>query len=575
MADAATGKLGTVGEVENLPDADEIYARAPAENFSVASLVLGRDDARHLTAIYGYARLVDQIGDAVAGRPLARLDAFEADLARVFDRRPPEHPLLRALAPTVRELDLPRGPFDRLIEANRRDQEVAAYATFDELVGYCDLSANPVGELVLHVFGAATPDRIALSDRVCTALQLAEHWQDVAEDFAPRAASTCRPRTSSASASRPPTSTRPRPAHTLRRAARLRGRPRTTPPRRGRAARRAAPRPRPDRRRRLRRRRPRGPRRDRRRRTTTSSPARRGRPRAARPRDTRTWARETMTAAARLRALPPRRAGVRLELLRRDAAAPARPARRALRRLRAGAPDRRRRRRRPLRRTDKLAELARDPRGLERLDDAARSRPRRRRATPRARFPIPLERLRRPRRRRRDGRAGDRVRDVRRSRALLPAASPARSAASRSASSNARTGSAAARSRTTSASRSRSANILRDVSEDAAHRARLPARARTSSGSAATFATGASTGPLELLIAFEARARARPARARARPRAAARPPKRAPACSRWPGKYRRLLERIAAEPALVLSGRSRCGVGEGLVLARSLAGARA
>ena len=84
----------------------------------------------------------------------------------------------------MRELDLPREPFHRLIEANRRDQEQAAYATFDELVGYCDLSANPVGELVLHVFGAATPDRIALSDRVCTALQLAEHWQDVAEDYA-------------------------------------------------------------------------------------------------------------------------------------------------------------------------------------------------------------------------------------------------------------------------------------------------------------------------------------------------------------------------------------------------------
>ena len=84
----------------------------------------------------------------------------------------------------MRALDLPRGPFERLIEANRRDQAQATYETFDELVGYCDLSANPVGELVLHVFGAATPDRIALSDRVCTALQLAEHWQDVAEDHA-------------------------------------------------------------------------------------------------------------------------------------------------------------------------------------------------------------------------------------------------------------------------------------------------------------------------------------------------------------------------------------------------------
>jgi squalene synthase HpnC len=181
MADAATGELGAV---ERLPGADEIYGRAPSENFSVASIVLGRDNRRHLTAIYGYARLVDQIGDAVEGDRLAALDVFEIDLSRIFQGTMPLHPVLRRLEPTVHELALPRGPFDRLIEANRRDQQVAVYETFDELVAYCDLSANPVGELVLHVFDAATPDRVALSDRVCTALQLAEHWQDVAEDRA-------------------------------------------------------------------------------------------------------------------------------------------------------------------------------------------------------------------------------------------------------------------------------------------------------------------------------------------------------------------------------------------------------
>src|SRR5215472_17370056 len=157
MADAATGKLGAA--VERLPGADEVYGRATGENFSVASIVLGRDNRRHLTAIYGYARLVDQVGDAVDGDRLAALDAFEADLSKIFEGASPTHPVLRRLESTVRELDLPRGPFDRLIEANRRDQEVAAYTTFDELVSYCDLSANPVGELVLHVFGAATPDR--------------------------------------------------------------------------------------------------------------------------------------------------------------------------------------------------------------------------------------------------------------------------------------------------------------------------------------------------------------------------------------------------------------------------------
>jgi squalene synthase HpnC len=186
MADAATGGLqasGGLTTAEGLPTAQQVFDRAPGENFSVASLVLGRDTRRHLLAIYGYARLVDEIGDAVAGDRLARLDAFEVDLDRLFaPGGEPAHPVLRNLQPSVRELDLPRGPFQRLIEANRRDQETVAYSTYEELVGYCDLSANPVGELVLHVFGAATADRIELSDRVCTALQLAEHWQDVAED---------------------------------------------------------------------------------------------------------------------------------------------------------------------------------------------------------------------------------------------------------------------------------------------------------------------------------------------------------------------------------------------------------
>ena len=74
-------------------------------------------------------------------------------------------------------------PFLRLIEANRQDQEVARYSTWADLAAYCDLSANPVGELVLHAFGAATPERVRWSDSVCTGLQLAEHWQDVGEDY--------------------------------------------------------------------------------------------------------------------------------------------------------------------------------------------------------------------------------------------------------------------------------------------------------------------------------------------------------------------------------------------------------
>jgi squalene synthase HpnC len=165
-----------------LPGEAAVLPLAGGENFPVAMRLLGRRTCEHLMAIYGFARLVDQIGDEVDGDRLALLDAFEADTARVFDGEP-EHPLLRRLQPTVRECGMPPGPFLRLIEANRRDQVVHAYASYDELAGYCDLSANPVGELVLHVFGAARPELVALSDRVCTALQLVEHWQDVGEDF--------------------------------------------------------------------------------------------------------------------------------------------------------------------------------------------------------------------------------------------------------------------------------------------------------------------------------------------------------------------------------------------------------
>src|SRR5689334_3431732 len=168
-------------ETRPVPGEAAVLERAGSENFSVASLVLGRGTRDHLLAIYGFARLVDQLGDDVDGDRLAHLDWLEAEVDRVYGGMP-EHPLMRRLAPAVHELDLPRGPFVRLIDANRRDQRQSRYPTYDELVDYCDLSANPVGELVLYVFGAATPERIALSDDVCTALQLLEHWQDVHED---------------------------------------------------------------------------------------------------------------------------------------------------------------------------------------------------------------------------------------------------------------------------------------------------------------------------------------------------------------------------------------------------------
>lgn len=180
---AATGRStpATV-DVRPAPDEAAILERAATENFTVASLLLGRRTRAHLDAVYGFARLVDDIGDEAPGDRLALLDAVERDLEGVFGGKP-ESPLLRRLVPTVRELELPPEPFLRLIEANRRDQTVTRYRTFTELQAYCALSANPVGELVLRVFGQATRERLVLSDRICTALQLVEHWQDVGEDY--------------------------------------------------------------------------------------------------------------------------------------------------------------------------------------------------------------------------------------------------------------------------------------------------------------------------------------------------------------------------------------------------------
>ncbi len=157
-------------------------ARAQSENFPVASRLLGRVMRRHLLAIYGFARLADELGDTHAGERPAALDWLEGDLDRAY-RGEAEHPLLTRLQPTLRECELPREPFLRLIEANRTDQRVTRYETWEQLRAYCTLSADPVGELVLGVFRQRTPARVVLSNDICTALQLIEHCQDVAEDL--------------------------------------------------------------------------------------------------------------------------------------------------------------------------------------------------------------------------------------------------------------------------------------------------------------------------------------------------------------------------------------------------------
>ncbi|MFE3588808.1 squalene synthase HpnC [Streptomyces niveus] len=177
--------------------------KASGENFPVAPFFLPRAWRDDLMAVYGYARLVDDIGDgdlapggddarhlgldpARTDDRLAMLDAFEADLRRVFDPAGPApgHPLLRGIVPTVRRHALTPEPFIGLIEANRQDQSVLRYGTYDDLLAYCELSANPVGRLVLAITGTTTPERVRRSDAVCTGLQIVEHLQDVAEDLA-------------------------------------------------------------------------------------------------------------------------------------------------------------------------------------------------------------------------------------------------------------------------------------------------------------------------------------------------------------------------------------------------------
>ena len=192
--------------------AEEVAANASGENFPVALRLLPARHRRHLGNLYFFARLTDDLGDEaretsetsearaatkatrtneaaeastdVTELRLRLLDELAADVDRIYAGQTPQSPVMRAMAETVRECHVPAQPLLDLIQANRQDQQVTRYRGYAGLARYCELSANPVGQIVLYIFGAATPERIALSDRICTALQLAEHWQDVAEDLA-------------------------------------------------------------------------------------------------------------------------------------------------------------------------------------------------------------------------------------------------------------------------------------------------------------------------------------------------------------------------------------------------------
>jgi squalene synthase HpnC len=157
-------------------------ARTHYENFTIVSRLVPRNMRPHIRALYGFCRTVDDIGDEAPGDRTGLLDKFEGELRSAFDGTP-RHPVIVALKETIHQFDLPPEPFLKLIKANRIDQHKSRYRTFEELLHYCDHSANPVGRLWLMLFGYRDEERASLSDNICTALQLTNFWQDISRDL--------------------------------------------------------------------------------------------------------------------------------------------------------------------------------------------------------------------------------------------------------------------------------------------------------------------------------------------------------------------------------------------------------
>ena len=171
----------------SLPDAQfycERLARTHYENFSVATWFLPKGLRQHFFNVYAYCRISDDLGDET-GDPTASLrllDEWEAELNACYEGSP-RHPVFVALAGTVRAFEIPRQTFADLLTAFRQDQTIVRYETFEDLLGYCHYSANPVGHLVLYLCGYRDAERQQFSDFTCTALQLANFWQDVSVDY--------------------------------------------------------------------------------------------------------------------------------------------------------------------------------------------------------------------------------------------------------------------------------------------------------------------------------------------------------------------------------------------------------
>jgi squalene synthase HpnC len=160
-------------------------ARTHYENFTVASVLLPRRLLRHFHNVYAYCRWADDLADETGGGPraLALLRWWRDELLHCYDGTP-SHPVMVALRDTIRTFHIPPQPFLDLLFAFEQDQLVKRYATYEQLLGYCRYSANPVGRLVLYLWSAYSPANEELSDHVCTAMQLTNFWQDVARDFA-------------------------------------------------------------------------------------------------------------------------------------------------------------------------------------------------------------------------------------------------------------------------------------------------------------------------------------------------------------------------------------------------------
>ena len=159
--------------------AERIDARASGENFPVVSVFAPRWARPHLRAVYGFARLVDNLGDEAAGDRGALLDELERELDGT-----PQTDVMRRLHATIVDRGLPREPFARLIEANRIDQRKSRYESWDEVREYCTYSADPVGRVVLGIYGRdGDPELVAMSDSICTGLQLVNFLQDPPRDL--------------------------------------------------------------------------------------------------------------------------------------------------------------------------------------------------------------------------------------------------------------------------------------------------------------------------------------------------------------------------------------------------------